>query len=278
MNGAAAMLAALAAMTSFATVSDAKEQDPHIETSVCGSKQPPIPAYPEDLPAPPSEPSPYHPARGMGMELDLGIGAVGPADEPEMGADWVPAVELPLFDSPGGRVAGWIANGWWVHAATPPERLDTEGMVETGYETASWIALEESGGGWIRIRFESAAASGQDGSAWASVCHLSASDPPLAFRRWEERLGDLLFFRTRSAHALRAGPGITRVRRSWIRAEEDPMLERLDVRGDWMRVRVTRPSTYCVAEASVEPRVEEGWIRWWDEEMGPWVWYFTRGC
>ena len=56
------------------------------------------------------------------------------------------------------------------------------------------------------------------------------------------------------------------------------MLERLEVRGDWMRVRVTRPSTYCVEEASVQPRVEEGWIRWRDGEMGPWVWYFTRGC
>lgn len=91
------------------------------------------------------------------------------------------------------------------------------------------------------------------------------------------RLSGPLFFRTRNAHALRTDSGTGHPRRSWLRYGEEPMLEPLELRGDWMRVRVTRPSTYCVIPPP-PVRVDEGWIRWRDEEMGPWVWYYTRGC
>jgi len=99
--------------------------------------------------------------------------------------------------------------------------------------------------------------------------------------RWEETLAapGPIFFRTTNAHALRAGPGSDHELRFWIRGDDhDAMLEPLEVRGDWMRVRVTRPSTYCVMDPPADVRVEEGWIRWRDGEMGPWVWIFTRGC
>ncbi|HUF89852.1 MAG TPA: hypothetical protein VMR66_07715 [Gemmatimonadota bacterium] len=124
------------------------------------------------------------------------------------------------------------------------------------------------------------ATAGSDGTAWALAYHLSASDPPLALEPWERLLATgPLFFRTTNAHALRAGPGPDRALRSLIRgSDRDAMLDPLEVRGDWMRVRLTRPSTYCVFEPPPNVRVEEGWIRWRDGEMGPWVWTFTRGC
>jgi hypothetical protein len=211
----------------------------------------------------------------MGTEVDLGIGAVGPVEPDE---DWILSARLPLFTAPGGPLAGHVMSGTWVPVEGEVRPLGTEAMVETGYETASWVALEEAAGGWIRLRFLQLEPDSDGAGAWASLCHLAASDQPLAFTRWEDSLGDLLFFRTRNAHALRAGPGIGHARRAWIRAAEDPMLERLEVRGDWMRVRVTRPSTYCVETVTPGGRIDEGWIRWRDEEMGPWVWIFTRGC
>lgn len=190
--------------------------------SFCGLRPPPIPAFPEDPPAPPG-PQAYAPARGMGTTLDLGVGAVAPAG--------------------------------------PPRRLGTGPMVETGYETASWIALEAAENGWVRLRLLDPGAAG-DGTAWAVACHLSASDPPLVVTRWAEAL---------------AAPGPVFFRRTgW--SDHDAMLEPLELRGDWMRVRVTRPSTYCVTDPPPDLRVDEGWIRWRDDAMGPWVWTFTRGC
>jgi len=251
---------------------------------VCGPRPPPIPAFPEDPPDPPAPPA-YAPGRGMGTTLELGVGAVALADDPLAAppptVEWLAEVEFPLFVEPGGALAGWVMNGWWVEVgAGPPRRLESGPMVETGYETASWIALEAGENGWVRLRLLDPGGAG-DGTAWVLACHLAASDPPLAFTPWEEWLAGPgpIFFRTAAAHALRAGPRAADALLSWIRGNDhDAMLEPLEVRGEWMKVRVTRPSTYCVSDPSPAVRVDEGWIRWRDEEMGPWVWTFTRGC
>ena len=63
----------------------------------------------------------------------------------------------------------------------------------------------------------------------------------------------------------------------WIPASVDAYeLQPLEVRGDWMRVAVTIPSTYCVGD-EVDGARYEGWVKWRDEG-GVWLWYYTRGC
>ncbi|CAN5844190.1 hypothetical protein BH20GEM1_BH20GEM1_09960 [soil metagenome] len=151
-------------------------------------------------------------------------------------------------------------------------------MVETGYEVASWIVDEARDDGWVRFRF----AETPEGSGWASRCHLSASDPPIGFEPWTDRFtgesAGPLFFRTRERHALRRGPGAEYGRSFWLVGYRATELQPLEIRGDWMRVRANSPPVYCAEPPPTRGLAEEGWIRWRDDETGPWVWWFTRGC
>jgi hypothetical protein len=100
----------------------------------------------------------------------------------------------------------------------------------------------------------------------------------LRFEPWEQRLLSdeisPLHFRDRTPQTLLAAPdeGSAEV----ARVEGDHHLEPLEIRGDWMRVRLKSPSDYCVEPERVE--TAEGWIRWNSTERGPLVWYHTRGC
>jgi hypothetical protein len=218
----------------------------------------------------------YAPLRGLDTAHPLGVGHL----YAEGDADWIRLVELPVHPEPGAGPFGWIARGWWIASADPggAAPLTSETMVETGYEVASWIVEEARDDGWVRFRF----APGSDGSGWTSTCHLSAADPPIVFEPWEKRFAGKaagpLFFRTRNRHALRRGPGAEHPRFFWLLGYEATELHPLEIRGDWMRVRVSSPPIYCADPPPSRGIAEEGWIRWRDEESGPRVWWFTRGC
>ena len=51
-----------------------------------------------------------------------------------------------------------------------------------------------------------------------------------------------------------------------------------EVKGDWMRVRLDVPSSYCASKKDPEPRSWEGWIRYLDDDGHPLVWFYARGC
>lgn len=268
-----AIVAAIAASVALGVASGRAQETGG--SAACDPASAPIPARPDAVPEPPDDPPPYGPRRGMGTTIDLGVGTVRLAPHASYDPAWVVRVEFPAFEEPDGALLGWVIEGWWVPREGDPRPLEIDPMVEIGYEIPGWIALEQRGE-WVRIRW--AGRSDVDGTAWVARCHLATSDPPLEFAPWESVLGSPLFFRTSTPHALRAGPGIGHERISRIVGDvHDAMLERLEIRGDWMRVRVTRPSTYCVFDRSFPVR-DEGWIRWRDEAMGPWVWWFTRGC
>jgi hypothetical protein len=155
--------------------------------------------------------------------------------------------------------------------------LVSAAMVETGYEVPSWIVTRAEAG-WVRFRF----APGSAGEGWASLCHLSASDPPVRYESWEERFSaegaGPLFFRDGERHALRRGPGPGFRRSFWLPGGDATELAPLEIRGDWMRVRATSPPAYCAEEPPTRGIAEEGWVRWRDPSRGPWVWWSTRGC
>jgi len=52
----------------------------------------------------------------------------------------------------------------------------------------------------------------------------------------------------------------------------------LEWRGEWLRVRVRQPSSYCLAAEDWDGSVREGWVRWRDRLKGPWVSIWSRGC
>ncbi len=191
---------------------------------------------------------------------------------------WGGHVRVPLHEQPGARPWGWFADGWLVDAgpiAGKPVPIGVEGTVETEYEDTSFIVYESRDDGWLRLRY-GRPSKDRDGTAWVHRCHLARES--LAFEPWQERFLSSeispLFVRDRSPRPLRAGPDDAAD--EIARTEGDYHLEPLEFRGDWMRVRLKTPSDNCAEPDEV--RTAEGWIRWRSAELGPLVWYYTRGC
>jgi hypothetical protein len=222
----------------------------------------------------------------------LGVGHLRPGppgDGPPGGAhgyDWPQHIVFPFFDAPGGEHIGWFDQGWVV-LGFGYDALHRQGsgagQVETGYEEKSLIVLETAPDGWYRIRHTEPRRDAP-GTAWVHACHLKGSPVALSYESWEDRFGDLMrdsvpvFFRAEVRHSLRSAPSTDSARVAWIPA--DPGASEIYIReiaGDWMRVSVQQPRTYC-GDEDADVAVDEGWIKWRDEEKGPWVWWHTRGC
>ena len=213
-------------------------------------------------------------------EVNTGVGHLRPVGSGYIW-DWHARVRLPLFAEPGGAPVSWIADGWLVDLSSSQARpLGTPGMIETGYETPSFIVTEQRDDGWMRMRY---AADGPDGGlAWIHQCLLTIGPDTLVFESWADRLMSdrisPLFFHQEVRHSLRVSPAMDAERVLWIPAAAAAYeIQPLEVEGEWMRVAVTIPSTYCVGPDAVESARFEGWVKWRDEG-GVWLWYYTRGC
>jgi hypothetical protein len=229
-------------------------------------------------------------------DADLGIGHLSPEPsnpgEVPQGPpgsdhrDWPQHIVYPLFDAPGGEHIGWFDQGWVV-LGFGYDALHRQGSgaghVETGYEATSLVVLDTASGGWYRIR-HTEPRTDEEGTAWVHRCHLTGVPIALAYESWEDRFRALMrddvpvFFRSEVRHSLRAGASTDSARVAWIPADaDDSEIHVLEIAGDWMRVSVQQPRTYCSGD-DADVTVEEGWIKWRDEEKGPWVWWYTRGC
>jgi len=238
----------------------------------------PLPQPATPLPETPPPAGPYERLSVYAADLDLGLGHLRPADEQLHNWDWYRRARFPLFAAPGGKPSGWIANGWLVAADGQRTPLGSAGMLETGYEIPSFLVLKKQDD-WLQIRLAPPGAPGA--LAWVHPCHLAEGEPELVFEPWEvlfKRVETPLFFRRAIPHNLRAAPQPDAAIVHRIPAEEQRyQLDLLEVSGDWMRVRVTEPPSFCAEDD--RPRATfEGWIKWRDHKVGPWVWYPTRGC
>ena len=139
--------------------------------------------------------------------------------------------------------------------------------------------LESRNDGWIRLRWAPDSA----GVAWTHSCLLSLGRQPLVVQTWAELFESFedspMYFRSEVRHSLRTGASIDSARIGWVPASpNDYHLEPLEIRGDWMRVELVEPSDYCAGPDAPASTRREGWVKWRDDEIGPWVWYYTRGC
>ncbi len=195
-----------------------------------GIAQPPRP--PALAAIPEADPSPYEPLHGFDADLDLGVGHVRPVREEERD-DWTRRLTLPVFAAPGGEVRLWLTPG----------SVGADVLVETGFETASFIALQARSDGWLMIRFGGPLASG---AGWVHRCHLAAATPRLEFEPWEKRLAQAgpLYFRAWTTRNLRKNPSTDAPVIAAIPADPNVYgMRPLQFRGDWMRVHVSVPST-----------------------------------
>ena len=214
-----------------------------------------------------SEPVPYEPLHGADAELALGVGHVRPAREEERD-DWPRRLKLPVFEAPDGPVKVWLTPG----------SVGGDVLVETGYETASFIVLQIRKDGWMQLRFGGPLASG---AGWVHRCHLDAAAPRLEYQPWEALLAENrpLFFRTWALRELRKAPSAEAPAIATIPADPNLYgLQALQFRGDWARVRLSIPSSHCADPKPARVRVYVGWVRWRGPKLGPALWYYTRGC
>lgn len=286
MRSPALLLAAIIAATGLTQASRAAEEEP--ETSAqCLQAAANLLPLPTVTPENPPRPRPYHRLSWQDLEINLGVGHIRPEAAEQHVSDWQQKIRIPLFAGPNGSQNGWIANGWHItldDGGTAIVPFETRGMLETGYETPSFIALQVQDDGWMEIRV-AVEKEAESGTAWLHRCHLEAGETPLVFEPWGERflvedIAAALFFRDRDRHVLRSGPGTshTRVGSAPEQLADNYHLEPIEIDGPWMRVRVMEPSNHCGESSGTGAPATEGWIQWWSAEQGPWVWYPTRGC
>lgn len=221
-------------------------------------------------PAAPPPAAPYTTVRDQERpfgEIPLGIGHLQPRSE-EGAFDWYLRVELPLSAEPGSVPFAAIVRGWLVRMNAPALPLTPGAMIETGYEVPTFIVQQTRPDGWLSFRYGRA----PDETAWVHSCALAG----LVFTPWSEWLLSPsispLQFRTPPPHALHAAPNEAVL----SQIEADYHLEPLEVRGNWMRVKLKQPSDFCFPDKT--PKTTEGWIEWSTPSIGPAVWYPSRGC
>lgn len=207
----------------------------------------------------------------------LGIGHLVVENRQDAYYDWAGRVRLPVWYAPNGDFYAWV-HGGQVHPLneTGAYPLTGAGMVETDYEHLTLIVWQSTPDGWLQIRLAASAA----GTVWTHRCHLEAGGIRLAYQSWEDFIrehGDWLHFRAQVPHALREQPDISSARITWIGLDHELTL--LAMQGDWLRVRVRQPAWTCAGpDREFQGTVHEGWVKWRDEQTGPWVWIYSRGC
>ncbi|MEO1389505.1 MAG: hypothetical protein AAFV85_19385 [Cyanobacteria bacterium J06634_6] len=204
------------------------------------------------------------------------VGHLRPQDVESLGDDdvnWLSSTILPLYVSPGGEHWGWIYQGWLVLEGQAPIAIGRDAgfaMVKAYENLYTFPVLEARDDGWFRVQYTAG------GSAWAHTSQLALGDTPLTLEDWSEHLESQasVFFLDRSeTQALRSRPEPANNLLSLVAA--DSLIEPLDFAGDWMRVRVTRPTAAC--EPLTGATVTEGWMRWRNEAKESLVWYAPSG-
>lgn len=204
-----------------------------------------------------------------GADTIAGIGHLRPQERDESSADgasWLQSVILPLYVSPGGEHWGWIYRGWLIPQGQEALAIGRDAgfaMVRTD-DLFTFPVLEVRDDGWIQVQYTSV------GSAWVHSSQL-AMGAPLAVERWEDRLqaqDAVYFLQSSKAQALRSQPEIATNMLSLVAA--DSLIEPLSFEGDWMQVRVTRPTANC--RPLTGATVTEGWMRWRSPEKESLVW------
>lgn len=233
--------------------------------------------------APAPKPTPFSPSvtgivnlSESNDEAVMSIGHLRPQDVDSLSEDnvsWLSSVILPLYVSPGGDHWGWIYQGWLVPDGQAYLAIGRDAgfaMVKPYENLYTFPVLENREDGWLRVQYT------PGGSAWVHASQLALGDTPLVFESWAERLeaqASVYFLDTMVAQALRSRPEPANNLLSLVAA--DSLIEPLDFAGDWMRVRVTRPTAAC--EPLTGATVTEGWMRWRSEEQESLVWYRPDG-
>ena len=231
-----------------------------------------LPQRPFALPDPATDPD-WTPVR---PDLPPGTGYVGPvesADAPPHlrvsfgDAAWFNQVVLPLYDAPGGEPVAWLACGWLMQAEE--QSAVAPALFYPGYIGFGFI-VKATQGDWLELRYAN------DATAWVAQAHLAGAN--LAYISWGDRYRAMdaerppglpssdwgyLSFISPQPQPLYAAPDSDR---PVATLDPDHALLPLEIRDDWMQVRVFQPGNFCVDDWQGE--TQTGWIRWHDSQQG----------
>ncbi len=191
----------------------------------------------------------------------------------ESSADWLQSVNLPLYVSPGGEHWGWIYQGWLIPKGQPALAIGRDAgfaMVQAYENLYTFPVLEVREDGWFRVQYTSG------GSAWSHTSLLALGEAPLVLESWEDRLQaqeSLYFLANEKAQPLRSQPELATNMLGLVAT--DSLIEPLSFEGDWMWVRVTRPTALC--QPLTGATTTEGWMRWRGDAGESMVWYQPDG-
>jgi len=216
-----------------------------------------------------------------GDSIDRGVGSLAPSSgvpaDPRSNTAWLDAVRVPLYgEATLSELWGALDHGVWVG---PTESVsvglsDLRGVELVGGHLGLVVVEEREGA--LRV----SGLSGVEGeNLWVRRSDLASQG--LEYTAWSEFLLEpptpLAFVGEGESPRLWSRPDRTS---DSVELTGSHDIEPLEISGDWMRVRVTQPSTFCEGEdssASAEASTSEAWIVWRDES-GPRVWFAARGC
>jgi hypothetical protein len=161
----------------------------------------------------------------------------------------------------------------WSYSVGAPVRLRPN-VLEFAYEE-SGIPLDSlaaaSSWGRVILGFH------KDGAPYRGWMSLDSTR--MKYLLWRKVLaGNRVFFLQGQSPRFYAKPGGAELPLSVkTGSNADYILHPLEVRGDWLRVRVAEPADICGSDAA-KSRTAEGWIRYLRTDGRPLVWYYTRGC
>jgi hypothetical protein len=236
---------------------------------------------PPPLPTP--APAPFSPVISGITDLSANtdairsVGQLRPSDLDAIAgnaASWLQSAILPLYVSPGGEHWGWIYQGWLIPNGQPYLAIGRDAgfaMVRAYENLYTFPVLETRADGWIRVQYT------PGGSAWVHNSQLSLGAVPLVFESWQARLQNqqsVYFLESNKAQALRSQPQSATNVLSLVTA--DSLIEPLAFQGDWMQVRVTRPTDGC--QPLTGATITEGWMLWRGAEGEALAWYRPERC
>ena len=185
------------------------------------------------------------------------------------------AVDLPLFDAPGGRHWGWFTRGrGFDHTtrqagpASPGARLSAPGIPD------ALVVMDVARGGWIKVRW-GRPDDLRGGTAWTRS--RLASGAPVTYTTWNNHFlgaNGVVFRDETVGYNVRSGPGVNHEKLEQLRGRGYDMTV-LGLNGDWARVRISTPPqcgpgrVESALAGGVASSVRTGWIKWRSESQGP---------
>ncbi|KAI9135666.1 hypothetical protein ON05_017100 [Acaryochloris sp. CCMEE 5410] len=208
-----------------------------------------------------------------------------------LGDEWLNRLCLPLYDSAQGKPWGVLTGKWVVDLSDSKAQFSEfePNLVQISNDTYAFIVLQAASKGWFQIQYGHPEGD-LDGTAWVNPDHLQ-QQPSLMVQYWrnvfqpvdqtQTRNRGYLYKREQLSPSILLRPNPIASSPTIFALDSDLSghdygIEPLEIKGNWMRVRLSIPRDFCSTDETFQ--FHEGWIQWWSKEIGPTVYKPPRRC